>query len=822
MDTLLQDIRYGMRVMRKSPGFSALIILIVAVGVGASATIFSIVEQALLFDENPNAARWVVIRPYFPTLNLRVNRVAVGEYADLRKLTDVFENIGAISGFNSTVYINKMPEFLQGTYVTAEEIPLTATAPMMGRIFTAADDKPGAPKTAVLTYEFWQQRMHGESNILGKDLRIDNNHYTIIGIMPPHYGLWGGDVYLPFQLNATDPDRKNRSIWVSALIKRGVSQAQVDARLEQAARTWERDYASTNPEYRGMTFATWNVKQAVIAGAKPVLQILLAAVALIVLISSANIGNLLLARASGRRREIALRTALGAPRTRIVRQLLTESLLLSLAGGALGILLAVWAVPAVVALAGEDTLPHMKFVEFHLDTGALFVATAIATLMGILFGCAPALSSVKGDVAQRVREGGLQSGSSREARWARAVLVMSQIALAMVVMAGTGLMVRTYAQLLRMDLGYDLKNALISHVALPADKYPTGERVTAFHDALIARLRATPGIDAAAVSSGRGPLLDRTVDFTTQDFYLPGREGEKNVPNANFRVVSPGFFDVAGMQLLQGRLLSDNDTPQSEPVALVNQTAAKLYWPKQDVVGKSIRLGSHYNAFGVGPDAIEGRWVKIVGVVSDARQSEVLEVPVRQEIFFAIAQRPEISRGAALIVRSKLNTEAATEAVRKAVVSLDPDRPIFWVSTLQEAVSNSFGPKRMATVLLGFFALVSITLASVGLYAIVAYSVTQRTRDIGIRMALGARAADVLRMILGEGWRLAAAGIVCGVGGALVATRLMRSLVYGVSPNDPLTFALATMLLAGVILAACYIPARRATRIDPMIALRYE
>jgi putative ABC transport system permease protein len=701
-------------------------------------------------------------------------------------------------------------------------IPMTATAPMLGRIFTEQDDKPGAPKTTVLTYEFWQQRLHGEPGILGRDIRIDDEHFTVIGVMPPHYGLWSGDLYLPFQLNPANPDRQNRRMWVSALVRRGISDEQVNARLAQTAHTWEHDYAGSNPEYRGLTFSTWNIKDAVIAGARPVLQILMAAVALIVLISCANIGNLLLARASGRRREIALRSALGAPRLRIVRQLLTESLLLSLAGGALGVLLAVWGVPAAVALAGEDQLPHMRFAQMHLDSTALLVAIAVATLMGVLFGCAPALHSVKGDVAQRIREGGLQSGSSREARWVRGGLVMSQIALAMIVLAGTGLMLRTYRELLRLDLGYNLQNALTMHIVLPGGKYPNGEKITSFYDDLIARLRATPGIDGAAVGTGRGPLMDRTVDIATQDFYLAGHEGEKNVPNANFRVVTPGYFDVAGVRLLRGRSLSETDTAQSEAVAVINQTMAKLYWPKQDAVGQSIRLGNHYNAYGAGPDAVEGRWVKIVGVVADARQVRVLEVPVRQEIFFPVSQRPEIARGGSLILRSRLAPEAAAGAVRRVVVSIDPDRPVFDVTTLQQAVSDSFGPKRMATVLLGFFAVVAVTLASVGLYAIVAYSVAQRTRDIGIRMALGARASDVLRLILGEGWRLGALGMLGGIAAALLATRLMRTLVYGVSPNDPLTFVLAGVLLGAVVLAACYIPARRATRIDPMVALRYE
>lgn len=816
MDKLLQDVRYGLRVVRKAPGFSILIILIVAIGVGAAATIFTIVETSLLWNENPNVDRWVLLWGSFPRKNLRAFHFSSPELFDFRGLTDVFESVGAAAGFDGTIHIDGLPQFVQGTFVTAEMIPMTAIAPMYGRAFTPDDDKPGAPETMVLTYESWQNRLHGDPGILGKTIRINDQHYTVIGIMPPHYALWGGELYLPFQLSPAGGDRANRHLRVVALIRKGISAEQVNARLEQFARTLEREHAGTNPECEGMKLATWNIKEAVIGGVRPVLLILLSAVGLIVVISCANIGNLLLARARGRRREMALRTALGACRIRIVRQLLTESLMLSLAGGVLGVLFAVWGVPAAVALIGENQLPYAH--NPRLDSGALVLAVAIATVMGMAFGLAPAFHSVRTDLALAMREGGLQSGGSRETRCVRSALVVCQIALATMVLTGAGLMIRTYRELLHVDVGYNTHNALTARIALPAEKYSTSEKITAFYRDLIGRLNSLPAIDGAAVATGR-PMMDRIVDVATQDFYLAGHEGNKTVPNADLRVVSPGYLDATGMRLLRGRLFSDGDTPQNEPVAIVNQTMANLYWPRQDAVGQSIRLGPHYSS---DPDASAGRWVKIVGVVSDARQVRVIDVPVRQEIFFPLAQRSELAHGTTLIVRSRIATDALTATLRGTVAAIDPDRPLFDVITLDEAVSQSFAAKRLATVLLGFFAAVAVTLASVGLYAIMAYAVSQRTRDIGIRMALGARPRDVLRMTMGEGWRLAMMGLATGIVGALVSTRMLRSLVFDVSPTDPLTFAVAAGLLAAIALAASYVPARRAMRVDPMIALRYE
>lgn len=815
MDKLLHDLRYGIRIVRKNPGFSLLIILIVAIGVGAAATIFSIVEKALLWNENPNVDRWVVVRSVFPRQNLSTYRLSAAEYFDLRGLTDVFERTGAVATCNLTLYRDNYPELIVGACASADMIPITAGSPMMGRIFTPDDDKPGAPLTVVLTYELWQRRFHGDRGVLGQSIRLNDDHYTIIGVMPPHYELWGAQFYVPFQLNPANSDRADRRAWVTALLRHGVSVEQANARVQQLAQTWEHDHLGTNPEYQGLQLRTWNIKQAVIAGVRPALLILMGAVGLIVVIACANIGNLLLSRANARRREMALRAALGAARLRIVRQLLTESLMLSLAGGGLGVVFAFWGVPAVVALV-PSSLPYSSLVR--VDSGALLLALAVSTSMGLIFGMAPAVYFVRGDLAHSIREGGLQSSAGREGRRVRGAFVVAQVALATIVLTGAGLMVRTYRELLRIDLGINPRNVLTAQVGAPGRSYNTGEKIANFHRELVSRVEAIPGVESAATSNP-GPMMDVSANVPTQDFFIPGHEGEKNVPNANLHIVTPQYFKVAGTPLLRGRFLTMNDTAQTELVVVINQTMARLYWPNQDPIGQSIRLGSNYGQeSGTG----DGRWVKIVGIVADARQVRMIEVPPRQEIFFPVAQRPELAHAMTLMVRSHLPPEALTEAVRRAVAAMDPERPVFGLETMDQLVSNSFGPRRMMTVLLAFFALVALTLASVGLYAIMAYSVTQRTREIGIRIALGASNSRVLGNVLGEGWRLVALGLAGGIAGALAAARLLQSLVFDVSTSDPLTFGIAAGLLAVIAFAACYIPARRAAHVDPILALRCE
>jgi putative ABC transport system permease protein len=686
---------------------------------------------------------------------------------------------------------------------------------MLGRIFTAEDDKPGAPLTVVLTYELWQRRFLGDRGILGQTIRLNDDHYTVIGIMPPHYELWDGEFYIPFQLNPANTNRTDRRAWVTAITRRGVFLEQVNARVNQLARTWEHDHLGTNPEYQGLQLRTRNIRQAIIAGVRPALLILMGVVGLIVLISCANIGNLVLARASARRRQMAVREALGAPQLRIILQPLTESLVLAIFGGGLGILLAMWGVPSVVAMVPAG-IPYSNLIR--VDPGTILLALSVATFMGIVFGLVPAVYSSRGDLARSIREGGLQFSAGREGRRARSALIVSQIALAMIVLAGAGLMFRTYRELLRIDFGYDPHHVLTAQLALPGQPYSTVEKIAGFHRELLPRVAAIPGVKGAALATSR-PMGESAIDVPTQDFFLAGHEGEENVPKANLTVASPEYFSVLGIPLLHGRRLSVDDTAESEPVAVINQTMAKLYWPKQDPVGQSIRLANHY---GLEPDSSQGRWVKIVGVVADAHRLRALELPVREEIFFPVAQRLELSRVVTLIVRSDVPLDRLTDAVRRAVAAIDSERPLFGLVTLEQAISASLAPKRMMMVLLGLFAVVAITLASVGLYAVMAYSVAQRTHDIGIRMALGATPWQVMHAVLGEGWRLAILGLVAGTTGALAATRLMRSLVFEVSTSDPVTFFGAASLLGAVALIACYIPARRATQVDPMIALRYE
>jgi len=819
LETAAQDLRFAGRLLRKGPGFAALVVAIVGIGIGAAATLFSIVEANLIRRDPPTADRLFVVRPFYPVQNLQGFKLSTPEYFELRSVAGVFERIGAISGFYGILMADNYPERIDNcTRVTAEILPMAGIGPLFGRLFRPEDDRPGAPGTAVLTYELWQRRFHGERRILGKSIQLNGEPYTVIGVMPPRYGLWGNaGLYVPFRLDPADDRRSQREMWVMGLLRRDVTVAEADRRLAAHARQLQRDHLAVAPEYEGLKLSLWNLREAVIEGVRPSLLILMAAVALVLLTSCANVGSLLLARAGARRREMSIRAALGAGPGRIVRQLLTESLVLSLAGAALGLLLATWGVPAVVSLVPWDTLASWQAPR--IDTGAVLLAAGISVVMGALFGMAPAFQAARTRLAEAVKEGSRQIGGGPDGRLARRVLVVSEVALAMVVLAGAGLMVRTYSQLTRVELGYRPERLLSMQLSLPRTKYPGPAQVAAFYRELMPRLAALPAVEGAAAVSGR-PMVDRRNDLTTQDLVLPAARGGGRPGNANFRVVTPGYFHTLGMRLLRGRGFGEEDDAGRPPVAIVNQTMARLFWPRGDAVGQRFRLGSSYAA---PADGSPGSWVTVVGVVADAKQVRWIDWPVRQEMFFPLRQRPLGAGGTmTLMLRSGLDAAALTGAVRHAVQALDPELPVFNVHSMERIVHDSFGPKRLTTLLLACFALVTVTLAAIGLYALLAWSVTQRTHEIGIRLALGAARGDVLRLVIGEGWRLVLLGLGAGLAAALAATRVLRQLLFGVTPADPATFAVVAGLLAAVALLASYLPAQRATRVDPIVALKHE
>jgi putative ABC transport system permease protein len=815
METLGQDLRYAVRVLRKQPAFTAMAVAIVAVGIGAGATLFSITETALRRGfYGPISDRWVLMQAFFPQRNQRVFSFSIPEYLEFRSQDQLFEKVAFIGGSGCVLMLDSAPELLECTRVTADAIPMTRVEPLIGRTILPEEDKPGGPKVAVLNYALWQRHFRGDSHVLGTSLKIDGESYTVVGVMPPRYTLWGADVWIPYQLHVADTRSDDRRARVVALIRPGLSEQQVEQRLQLLAQRMTNDHAGTHPEYAGMSFRTWNIHEAIVGGVRPALLILLAAVGLLILISCANLGSLLLSRASTRRREMAVRAALGARRLRIVRQLMVESLVLSFLGAGLGVLLAIWGVPLAVSLAPQ--LPNGG--EASLTATALLTALGIAFVMGILFGIAPAFYGARTDLTEAFKEGSGQAGLGGSSHLVRNTLVASEIALSLVILTSATLMIRTYRQLTRLDIGYRSGDLLTMEVGLPDSRYPHPSDLTAFFRDLTAQLRTLPGVQEAAVVTGH-PLLDRINDAATQNFELEGQQGQKDMANANFRIVTPEYFRVAGTRLLSGRAFGDQDDADHPNVVIVNRTMAHLFWPKESPLGKRIRLGATtgqtIEIAGANP------WATVVGVVDDAKQIGIIDAPVRQEMFFPMLQRGA-TRTMTLMLHSSVNQTALTDAVRHTIQRMDPELPIEVVFSIEQLVSHSFGPKRLTTVLLVFFAVAAVILVVVGIYAVMAFAVTQRTREIGVRMALGARRTNILKLMLWQGLRLGAIGVVTGSAASLGAAKVLRSLFIDIDPVDPLTLAIACAGLAVVVMLASYVPALRATKVDPMIALRSE
>jgi putative ABC transport system permease protein len=823
LETLVQDVRYGLRMLAKTPAHSLLIVTILAIGIGCGTAAYSLIDACLFHTAEqtyPVVRRWEAVRAYLPGQKRFVNYLSVPEIREVKELTELFENVGAIHGDTFNLGYGEFPERILGTHVTANAITMTHVRPILGRLFREDEDRPGGAPVVVLSYELWQRKFAGDRNICGQVIRLNSSPYTIIGVMAPRFGLWGGEVWIPLQLNWADTNRADRQNWIIGVLREGVSEQQANVRLQTLSKQLEQQYGAAMPEYRDWNLSAWNIEELVLGGVKPAFQVLTGAVGVLLLVVCANVAILLLARATSRMREIALRAVLGATRGRILRQMLTESLLLSFTGGAFGIVIAKACLPLLVHL-----IPHLWLTTepelIQVNGPALGVACGIAGVTGILFGLAPALHAGRQNFAETICKGGMRMSGERSMR---SILVVAEIALSLVVVAGAALMAQSYRRLENIDLGFRPERVLSFEIGLPETKYAGARQIASFFDRVVRAMEALPDAESAGVASGR-PLADRTSDLFSRDFTIEGRTaGDARGPeNAIFRIVSPGYFRSMGVRLVRGRTFSEQDGVNAPRAAVVNQAMARQYWPAEDAIGQRIRLGAQYGrreAFA--SLSTDDTPLTIVGVVSDVKQIREIDAPVRAELYVPLDQQANPPRIMNAVVKSRVEPATLTAAIRSAIAGIDVEQPIYDVDTMDQMVADSFGPKRLTLFSLLFLASVVLVLASLGLYATLAYSVSQRRNEIGIRMAIGAQPGDIRGLILRRGTLLAFLGIAAGLAVALALTRLMQGLLYNVSASDPLTLTGAAALLVGVALAASYIPARRAARVDPLVALRHE
>jgi putative ABC transport system permease protein len=826
LETLLQDVRYGLRVLAKTPAHSLVIVTILAVGIGCGTALYSLIDASLFHTAEqtyPTVQRWEAVRAYLPGQKRFVNYLSVPEIREVKELTELFERVGAVHGDIFTLGYGEFPERIQGSHVTPNTITMTQVKPLLGRTFREDEDRPGGPAVVLLSYELWQRKFSGDPNICGQVIRLNSIPYTVIGVMPRHYGLWGGDVWIPLQLNWADSNRADRRNWIIAVLREGVSEQQANARLQALSEQLEQEYSTTLPEYRDWNLSVWNIEDLVLGGVKPAFAVLAGAVCLLLLVVCANVAILLLARSTSRMREIALRAVLGAGRSRILRQMLTESLLLSFAGGALGIAIAKACLPVLVHL-----IPHLWLTTepeyIQVDRVALGVACGLAVVTGVLFGLAPALQVGRQNFAETIREGGMKISGERGGRSLRNILVVAEIALSMIVVAGAALMAQSYRRLENIDVGFHPEHVLSFVIALPDTKYGSATQIVSFFDRAVRAMEGFPGADSAGVASGR-PLGDRGGDLLSRDFTIEGRAAQdaKGAENAIFRIVSPGYFRSMGVRLVQGRFFSEQDSANAPGVAVINETLAHRYWPAGDAVGRRIQLGSQYGRRDAFVNLVpDNALVTIVGVASDVKQIRQIDAPVLTELYVPLDQRPNPPRIMTFMVKSHVEPAALTAAIRTAIATIDTEQPIYDVDTMDQLVVDSFGPKRLTLFLLLFLAAVVLVLASTGLYATLAYSVSQRRKEIGIRMAIGAQSSDIRRLVVLQGALLAVLGVLGGLAGSLALTRLMHSLLYGISASDPLTLTSVGIVLIGIAMLASYLPACHAIGVDPMSALRSE
>ena len=823
LDTILRDVRIGVRSLLNERAVSLLCILVLALGIGASAALYSVWKSALVFPFDFEANhRWIAILAGFNRQQTRSWFLSIPEYNDLRQLGDVFENTTIMQHILFNLTDNGHPESLNGTAVSADGIRNTGVRPILGRSFLPGEDAPGGPNIVLISDSLWDTRYQRDPNILGKQVRMNDQNYSVIGVMPPYYKLWGTPLWVPLQVDDNDTNRSHRAYWVTATMKKGVTQKQVDARLTLLARQWEQQYGGRLPEYANLRLWTEEVMKYVTSSKKEAMLVLITAIAFLLVITCANVANILLARMTARRREVAIRLALGGSRARITRQFLTESVLLAVTSGAAGYLIALQGLPLIRRFVIDYVSTEAP--EFRLGVSALLLIAGFSVLVGLLYGIVPAIQASGTSLTDALKAGG-RTGSSLTGQWWRKTLVVLQVSLALAVVASAALMTQSYRRLSNSSLGFNPAHLVETRITLPDLSYPGIPQTQSFFRQLQQSVSMIPGADSVGIVSSL-PIADR---LDRQDFSIEGRDANAggSVGGAACRYATPSYFGAMQISLASGRLFTDDDREGRQLVAVVNDTLAKHFWPNESAIGKHIALGAQYSeriaATPAAPSASSApQWIAIVGVIHDTRQLSEWGFRILPEIYLPYAQSPSSLHGMRLIVRSMQPPSQILESVRQAVSTLDPSLPLGDTHTMLEIVGDSYGTERLAFVLLAIFAIVALVVAGAGVYALLAFTVSQQYREIGIRMALGARPVAVLRFVLGRGLKLAALGTTIGIAITAILGRAMAGLLYQVSASDPVAFLAPALLVSSIALLACYVPARKAARVDPLVALRHE
>jgi putative ABC transport system permease protein len=822
MNTLAQDLRYALRVFAKNPGFTLAAVFSLAIGIGANTSIFS-VANGLLLRPLPyrDAGRLVILWNRSPGLNITEDWFSTAQYFDIKNGHTGFEQVAIAIGGNYNLTGHGEAERVGVIRVSSNLLPMLGVRPLWGRLFVAEEDAPGRPATALLTYGMWTRRYGADPDMVGKAIQINGQSYEVVGILPKSFALprevlptlYGAElheIFLPLPLGPDAARIRNHEDYnIIGKLRPGVSVGQAQAEMDTITARLRRDYPESYPPNGGLTFSIVPLQQQVVGNVRRTLFVLLGSVGFVLLIACANVANLLLSRSVARQKEIAVRMAMGAGRARILRQLLTESVLLAVCGGALGIVFVVWSMNWIRIL-GPQSIPRLQNVR--VDGRVLLFTLLLSVFSGILFGLAPALRVSRLDLNATLKDAG-RGTAGASAVWGRGnsmrrLLVVSELALSVVLLIGAGLLIRSFANLQDVAPGFNPKNVLTFELTMTGRKYGDPQAVLSTYRLLWERLENLPGVTAA----GGITSLPLSQAFAWTPITIEGRippAGERFI-NADARIVGWNYFQAMEIPLRRGRLFNETDTATNPPVIIIDERLADEFWPGQDPVGRRIHLVDM---------KAKDFWSTIVGVVGRVKQDSLDSDP---RIAFYVPQTQFPVRAMTLVLRSGAEPAGVASAVKSEIRSLDTDLPMYAVRTMEERVGESLARRRFSMLLLGLFAGLALVLATIGIYGVMAYLVSQGTREIGIRIALGATPRHILGLVVRQGLALALTGVAIGLAGAFALTRLMHSLLFGVNATDPATFAAIALLLALVALTASYIPAHRAARIDPMISLRCE